>query len=271
MSDNNSQADEILKFKNLMDQGIISEEEFNKKKAEILNSKSKQEVSNIKTSEHVKNQQKNQAKGCLGCLGFIILVIFIGVVSTIINRSNTEKETGIKQGSKLETNIQDALNKVGIEKYEIKRDSDLDSNRGENTKAFRVTTEFSNGFVMVYTNPDDTVYSVRYVDKDYYLNGKVLGNIKDNTITRSEADNYRRNVELRVKEILKAPSTAKFPGLDEWGFDKKDGTVTIQGYVDSQNSFGAMIRSKFQVKYNEKKEMMTSFIFDGEELVKSKK
>ena len=60
MSDNNSQADEILKFKNLMDQGIISEKEFNKKKAEILNSKSKQEVSKIKTSEHVKNQQKNQ-------------------------------------------------------------------------------------------------------------------------------------------------------------------------------------------------------------------
>lgn len=56
-----------------------------------------------------------------------------------------------------------------------------------------------------------------------------------------------------------------------WGFNKKDGIVTIQGYVDSQNSFGAMIRSKFQVKYNEKKEMMTSFIFDDEELIKSKK
>ena len=265
MSDNNSQADEILKFKNLMDQGIISEEEFNKKKSEILNSKSKQETKNIK------RHQKNQEKGCLGCLGFIILAIFIGIVSTIISHSNSEKEAGVKQGSKLETNIQEALNKVGIEKYEIKRDSNLDSNRGENTKAFRVTTEFSNGFVMVYTNPDDTVYSVRYVDKDYYLNGKVLGNIKDNTITQSEADNYRRNVELRVQEILKAPSTAKFPGLDEWGFDKKDGIVTIQGYVDSQNSFGAMVRSKFQVKYNEKKEMMTSFIFDGEELIKSKK
>ena len=116
MSDNNSQADEILKFKNLMDQGIISEEEFNKKKSEILNSKSKQETKSIKTSEHIKSKQKNQAKGCLGCLGFIILVIFIGVVSTVINHSNSEKETGVKQGSKLETNIQDALNKVGIEK-----------------------------------------------------------------------------------------------------------------------------------------------------------
>lgn len=269
MSDNNSQADEILKFKNLMDQGIISEDEFNNKKAEILNTKSHQEVDSLKTNENIKTQPEKQPKGCLGCLGFIILILFIAIISTIISSSNSKKGSDVN--SKLETNMQDALNKVGIEKYELKRDSDLDGNRGENTKAFRVTTEFSNGFVMVYANSDDTIYSIRYMDKDYYLKGKVLGNVKDNTITRNEADNYRRNVELRVKEILKAPSTAKFPGLDEWGFDKKDGIVTIQGYVDSQNSFGAMLRNKFQVKYNEKEERMTSFIFDGEELIKKKK
>jgi len=269
--DNNSQADEILKFKNLMDQGIITEEEFNKKKSEILNgtnSFNEQKTKHTKTNEYIKNQQKNQKKGCLGCLGFIILVIFIGVVLTVMNHSNSEKESGVKQGSKLETNIHDTLNKVGIEKYEIKRDSDLDSNRGENTKAFRVTTEFSNGFVMVYTNPDDTVYSVRYVDKDYYLKGKVLGNIKDDTITRSEADNYRRNIELRVKNILKAPSTAKFPGLDEWRFSKKNGIVTVQSYVDSQNSFGAMLRNKFIVEFDTKTEKINHLIFEGKDYIK---
>lgn len=34
---NSSQADEILKFKNLLDQGIISEEEFDAKKKQLLN------------------------------------------------------------------------------------------------------------------------------------------------------------------------------------------------------------------------------------------
>ena len=34
---NSSQADEILKFKNLLDQGIISEEEFETKKKQLLN------------------------------------------------------------------------------------------------------------------------------------------------------------------------------------------------------------------------------------------
>ena len=121
---------------------------------------------------------------------------------------------------------------------------------------------------MVYTNPDDTVYSVRYVDKDYYLKGKVLGNIKDDTITRSEADNYRRNIELRIKNILKAPSTAKFPGLDEWRFSKKNGIVTVQSYVDSQNSFGAMLRNKFIVEFDAKTEKINHLIFEGKDYIK---
>lgn len=36
-ANNSSQADEILKFKNLLDQGIISEEEFEAKKKQLLN------------------------------------------------------------------------------------------------------------------------------------------------------------------------------------------------------------------------------------------
>lgn len=36
-TNNSSQADEILKFKNLLDQGIISEEEFDAKKKQLLN------------------------------------------------------------------------------------------------------------------------------------------------------------------------------------------------------------------------------------------
>ena len=57
-----------------------------------------------------------------------------------------------------------------------------------------------------------------------------------------------------VEQTLKAPSTAKFPachssdvkikqqeplGRDVW---------TVTGYVDSQNSFGAMLRSTYIVK-----------------------
>ena len=52
-----------------------------------------------------------------------------------------------------------------------------------------------------------------------------------------------------VKKNLKAPRTAKFPGV--WGgkldhvTSHSDQTYRISSYVDSQNGFGALIRTKF--------------------------
>ena len=54
-----------------------------------------------------------------------------------------------------------------------------------------------------------------------------------------------------ITERLKSPSTAEFPGI----FDKKDhitdlggGEYQINSWVDSQNGFGAMIRSRWSCK-----------------------
>ena len=51
-----------------------------------------------------------------------------------------------------------------------------------------------------------------------------------------------------VKKILKAPGTAKFPGLLEKADHIKDlggGRYQINSWVDSQNGFGALLRSRF--------------------------
>jgi hypothetical protein len=54
-----------------------------------------------------------------------------------------------------------------------------------------------------------------------------------------------------ILENLKAPSTAKFGFYGEYPDpgcgvrDNGDNTFTCQGYVDSQNSFGAMIRTRW--------------------------
>ncbi len=51
-----------------------------------------------------------------------------------------------------------------------------------------------------------------------------------------------------VKEYLKAPSTAKFCDYDEMTVQNPHHQEwIISGYVDSQNSFGAMLRKKFVV------------------------
>lgn len=48
--------------------------------------------------------------------------------------------------------------------------------------------------------------------------------------------------EDAVKNRLKAPSTAKFDNENASG----SGTWTVSGTVDSENSFGAMLRANFQ-------------------------
>ena len=52
-----------------------------------------------------------------------------------------------------------------------------------------------------------------------------------------------------IKDRLKAPATAQF---DNWiRSANADGTYTITGTVDSQNAFGAMLRSKFSCRVSD--------------------
>lgn len=56
--------------------------------------------------------------------------------------------------------------------------------------------------------------------------------------------------EDAVSNMLKAPATAKF---DNWVRNANgDGSFTVTGTVDSQNSFGAMLRSQFSCKVRDK-------------------
>ncbi len=52
-----------------------------------------------------------------------------------------------------------------------------------------------------------------------------------------------------VKENIKSPTTASFPTSDYKCFvNQYDSTYTVKSYVDAQNGFGAMIRSKYMVE-----------------------
>lgn len=52
-----------------------------------------------------------------------------------------------------------------------------------------------------------------------------------------------------VQQNLKAPTTAKFPGISAAEFRRVDDiTWIVHCYVDSQNAFGAMIRTHYRAK-----------------------
>lgn len=54
--------------------------------------------------------------------------------------------------------------------------------------------------------------------------------------------------KFEVKENLKAPSTAKFQSFPDAVIYKEGSYFVVEFYVDSQNSFGAMIRTDFKCK-----------------------
>jgi hypothetical protein len=68
--------------------------------------------------------------------------------------------------------------------------------------------------------------------------------------THGDVDAYVE-ATMRVQQLLKAPSTAKFAPMGETQiehFANGDG-YKITGYVDSQNSFGAMLRTDWSISF----------------------
>lgn len=64
--------------------------------------------------------------------------------------------------------------------------------------------------------------------------------------------------QKEVKQNLKAPATADFPSAySEYEFRNNGDVYYVSSYVDSENSFGAKLRSKYVIKfeyYPERKE-----------------
>lgn len=72
-----------------------------------------------------------------------------------------------------------------------------------------------------------------------------------------------------VSPYLKSPSTASFPGtvldLDQYSVTREGDSWTVTSYVDSQNSFGATVRTVFTATYLWDGELTTLPVFSGVE------
>ena len=218
-----------------------------------------------------KIQKKTKVLMWIG-YGALWIFLFAGIAISPNNNPNITNLTTINQmttkENQIEENIKKALELSGLRSYKLERDENIDDMVKTGTIGYRAKTDFSGSGIVVYVEKSNNkVYLIRYIDKEYYKDGRILGNLKDDVLTLDEASEYKIDIEKKLKTVLKAPSTAKFPWITEWKFSRKDGITTIKSYVDAQNAFGAMLRSDFQVKYNKNNEI-TSFIFEGKELIK---
>ena len=83
--------------------------------------------------------------------------------------------------------------------------------------------------------------------------------------TLDEIDAYIQG-QYYVKQILKSPATAKFPPIAIMVHHLKDSNrYEVVSYVDSQNSFGALLRSSWNVlfSYQDGKTNLERIVVDG--------
>lgn len=209
--------------------------------------------------------------GCL--IGIIIFIIFVGaitfgIIQTINHPELYEEKSKVEEAvgcSKEEAkSIEDILKKCDITDYQdVKADEGLNGAWKKNDKGYRVDAQSGNE-VLMWLNQKNKVIVLKYGDNVLYKKGKVKAKLSDYTLTNDEIVNWQVECQSQVEAMLKSPSSAKFGGW-KYGKDKKQ--IVVQGYVDAENSFGAEIRSQFQFKINRKTEAITSFIFDGQELM----
>lgn len=225
--------------------------------------------------------KKKSRAGLVAALVFLAFVI-VALVINVIDANNKVAEGDIGGSSSAAQNdlakslgvsaaqssaVLSILNQCGIDRIDlVTHDDMLDETNAPLEKGYRLKASGQN--IILYLLSDGTVNQVRWADNDLYVDGAVVAKLTDYLISTKEATNIQINCEETVKGVLKSPSTAKFPLITEWAMKKTLEQIIVQGYVDSQNGFGAIIRADFQFILSPSGDTIISFIFDGKEMMR---
>lgn len=216
-------------------------------------------------------------RGCL--IPLIVVFVLIGALAISMSYAfkNADRLGATARGSlakELDISAEqadmvlDVLTQCGFSKVEfVEHDDLLDDMNADGELGYRLTIDGVKN-VILYLAEDKTVSALRWADYDLYKDGQVVAKITDYRMTVSEQSALQSKCQETIKEILKSPSTAQFAGYSDWKFSKSPERVMVYGYVDSQNAFGAVVRSEFQFTLTPDTSQITSLIFDGEELIK---
>lgn len=226
---------------------------------------------------------KNKKKTFYIVLAVIVAVLFIGVIggdsSDTVNETEeksveeTDKEKEEKTDDKKEEKEEKkSKDEIFLEKFKKHLDSEnskkllsiLKDDIGFKEVKFveKIEDTFNynikaDGYSLVVTDVGDDfrifIPNSSYV---FYEDSKVVltkKEFKDIIVTSDEASVYYIMAQDIITSCLKDPGSADFPSLnfspEEIGFKKNGDLVLVQSYVDANNSFGATVRSKWEVQF----------------------
>lgn len=262
---NTSDLDYLIKLKELKDNNIITQKEFNKKKKELI-------YNDTKSNKNVKEKPKTKVSTVIGALFIVALIcVFANSITnldmpTFSNTSKTLLESYNIPQANIER-IYSILEKCGYKTYFPSFTIEKSGNNEEIPGSIGFEIKNGQNIVGFIDIKDNEIDNIQYSDKILYKNGAVQHTLSEYIISDDEETEFIVKAQEDIKSVLKSPSTAKFPWYpDEWKMSKKDGSIIVQSYVDAQNSFGAITRSNFQITYTNG--IVTSLIFDGEEYIK---
>ena len=116
-----SNIEDLKKFKELLDAGVITEEDFEKKKAEVLSGNIQQETSAIESEgKKEKTPKKPLNKSLIKKIGIIMGIIAILALAFFAGQKIIEKNQHTKRAAALEAGIASIMDDYGLSTYTVK-------------------------------------------------------------------------------------------------------------------------------------------------------
>lgn len=176
--------------------------------------------------------------------------------------SDSYDESTENKKEKILIDLQNALGeKVGNEAYDI-----LVNQIGFTNLEYVENTEGTGSYIMSSSEcdfilnafPDDKVYRVFQPNGGivFYEDDTLKATVKElesKTINYDDMSAYYIMAKEIVESGLKNPRSADFPSIvarpEEIAMSKNGNVIAVQSYVDSKNSFGTSVRSKWTVQF----------------------
>jgi len=209
-------------------------------------------------SKEVKPKRKIKKRWVL-----VLIILLVFIIPNIGNEENTKeppKDAPVSEKTltfeekfakdnnlelELSKNILKASSLIGVDVKEIGYFEKTDIGTGE--KAFLMGYNEVSLTVSIGQNNDvSNITSGGFI---FYQNGALNYTIQERVLSYDEKGMLMVWTKDAVINNLKSPSTADFAPLEDWKFGKEGQIYKVYAYVDSQNSYGAQIRTEFVLTY----------------------